>query len=111
VVPLKVTGTFHSPSAAPDPTAAVFANAGTVAGIASGATQLGMVAGALTGQKLPGGGEAAECGPALAIARGSAAGPAPTPAAAQAAPSSSPQQQKPQQKPPSPGNLLRQLFR
>jgi uncharacterized protein involved in outer membrane biogenesis len=111
VVPLKVTGTFHSPSAAPDPTAAVFANAGTVAGIASGATQLGMVAGALTGQKLPGGGEAAECGPALAIARGSAAGPAPTPAAAQAAPSSSSQQQKPQQKPPSPGNLLRQLFR
>ena len=70
VVPLRVTGTFRSPSAAPDPAAAVAPMRAPWRASRSGATPLGMVAGALGGQKLLGGGEAADCGPALAIARG-----------------------------------------
>jgi AsmA protein len=47
VVPLRVTGPFRSPSASPDPTAAVTQNAGTVAGaVLSTTTPLGIVAGA-----------------------------------------------------------------
>ena len=76
VVPMRVTGPFRSPAAAPDPAAAVAANAGTVAGAVLGnATPLGLMAGALGGH---GGGnaEAADCGAALALVRGSAGGPA-----------------------------------
>ncbi len=50
VVPLRVDGSLRAPVAVPDPTAAVAANAGTVAGLLSGATPLGMVAGAFGGQ-------------------------------------------------------------
>jgi uncharacterized protein involved in outer membrane biogenesis len=109
VVPLRVTGTFRAPSAAPDPAAAVTANAGTVAGLAlRGATPLGAIAGALGEQKLFGGG-GGDCGAALAIARGQPAGTAPARQAAEPVPPHQPAQQQP--KPPNPGTLLRQLFR
>jgi uncharacterized protein involved in outer membrane biogenesis len=116
VVPLRVTGSFRAPSAAPDPAAAVAANAGTVAGLAlRGATPLGAIAGALGQQKLFGGGAGgADCGAALAIARGLPGGTAPARQAAQPEPSSQPAQQQkpaPQQKPPNAGSVLRQLFR
>ena len=95
----------------PDPAAAVAANAGTVAGLAlRGATPFGAIAGALGGQKLLGGGDGgADCGGALAVARGQPASrrrrhiahrePAPS------------HQPAPQPKPPNAGSLLRQLFR
>ena len=106
VIPLHVSGSLHAPSARPDPAAAVAANAGTVAGVLMGASPLGMVAGALGGQKLVGG-EAADCSAALALARGQASGSAPVPQAAQpAAPSATTKQ-----KAPNPGELLKQLFR
>jgi hypothetical protein len=93
---------------ASDPAATVTANAGTVAGTVLGsATPLGLVAGALGGQKLLGGSEGVDCGGALAAARGQAA-PAATPAATQAAPAPA-AQEKP--KLPNPGQLLQKLFR
>jgi AsmA protein len=104
VVPLHVRGPLRSPSAATDAAAAVLDNAGTVVGLLSGATPLSMIAGVLTGQKLQGGGEAADCGPALAVARGQAA---PVRQAGSTAPASPPAQQKP----PNAGALLKQLFR
>ncbi len=118
VVPLRVTGTFRATSANPDPGAAVAANAGTVAGVLlGGTTPLGMIAGALGGQKLLGGGAGADCGAALTIARGQPGGTAPTSQAAQPAPSGQPAQQPPGSSPgagsklPDVGGLLRQLFR
>jgi AsmA protein len=105
VVPMRVGGSFHAPSAAPDPAATVAANAGTVAGVLSHTTPLGAIAGAMGGQRLLGGG--AECGPALAIARGQPGGAVPAGQAAQPAQPS--QQQKP--KTPDAGALLKQLFR
>jgi uncharacterized protein involved in outer membrane biogenesis len=111
VVPLRVTGSFRSPSAAPDPAAAVTANAGTVAGAVLGTTTpLGMIAGALGGQKLLGGPDAADCGAALAIARGLPAVAAPARQAAPPAPASQPAQ-KPPSKPPDAAGMLRQLLR
>jgi uncharacterized protein involved in outer membrane biogenesis len=107
VVPLRVSGSLRSPSANPDPAAAVAANAGTVAGILSGATPLGLAAGALGGQKLLGGGSGVDCGAALAAARGQSGGAAPAPTT-QPAPA---QQQPAAPKAPNPGALLRQLFR
>ena len=76
VVPMRVTGPFRSPSASPDPAAAVTQNAGTVAGAAlSTTTPLGMIAGALgaLGAKTLLGGETANCGGAGAPAAGPAA--------------------------------------
>ncbi len=111
VVPLHVTGSFRAPSAAPDPAAAVTANAGTIAGLAlRGATPFGAIAGALGEQKLlGGGGGGADCGAALAIARGQPASAAP---AARPAPEPAPSRQPAQQqKPPNAGSVLRQLFR
>ncbi len=107
VVPLHVEGSLRSPSAKTDTAGAVVANAGTVVGLLSGATPLGMVAGALAGQKLLGGGEGSDCGPASAVARGQAAGAAPVRQAGPSAPASPPAQQKP----PNAGALLKQLFR
>lgn len=112
VVPLRVAGSFRAPSAAPDPAAAVAANAGTVAGaVLSHTTPLGAIADAMGGQKLLGGGAGgADCGAALAAARGQPAAAAPTGQAAPPAPSGQPtQQQKPKQ--PDAGSLLRQLLR
>jgi hypothetical protein len=112
VVPLRVTGTFRAPTAVPDPAAAVAANAGTVAGLAlRGATPFGAFAGALGEQKLlGGGGGGADCGGALAIARGQPASTAPAAHQPTAEPAPS-HQPAPQQKPPNAGSLLRQLFR
>jgi hypothetical protein len=71
-----------------------------------GVSPLGMIAGALGGQKLVGG-EAADCSAALALARGQASGSVPVGHAAQpAAPSATTKQ-----KAPNPGELLKQLFR
>ena len=110
VVPLKVEGPIRAPSVNSDTAATIGANAGTVAGTVLGsATPLGLVTGALGGQKLlGGGGEAVNCGAALAAARGEAApatATAPHPAPAQAP---APQQQP---KLPNPGQLLQKLFR
>jgi AsmA protein len=92
VVPLRISGPFRSPSAMPDPTAAVMDNAGTVAGAAlSGATPLGLIAGALGKTQLLGGSDAG-CG--AAAPSGRTALPAPQ-----------------QQKPPKVGDVLKQLFR
>jgi uncharacterized protein involved in outer membrane biogenesis len=111
VVPLRVTGSFRAPSAAPDPAAAVADNAGTIAGLAlRGATPFGAIAGALGGSKLlGGGGGGADCGAALAIARGQPVSTAPAARPpTEPAPAHQPAQQ---QKPPNPGSVLRQLFR
>jgi AsmA protein len=112
VVPLRVTGPLRAPSATPDPAAAIAANAGTVAGaVITGTTPLGMIAGVLGGQKLLGGGadSAADCGAALALARGQPAPAGPAHQAAQPAQPAQPPQQ--QQKPPNAGSVLKQLFR
>ena len=104
VVPLRISGPFRSPSAAPDPTAAVTENAGTVAGAVLGnTTPLGLAAGALGGKQLFGG-AAVDCGAALASARGTSGAAAAGRPAAQPAP-----QQQP--KPPNVGGMLKQLFR
>ena len=122
VVPMRVTGSMRSPTAVPDPTATITANAGTVAGaVVGGATPLGLAAGLLGGDKVIknvlGGGGGVDCAAALAIAR-SQSGAAPVQPAAQtgapgqAAPAPAPapaQAAKP--KPASPGDLLKQLFR
>jgi uncharacterized protein involved in outer membrane biogenesis len=92
VVPLRISGPFRSPSAAPDPGALVTQNAGSVAGaVLGGATPLGLAAGALGAKQLFGGSET-DCGSV-----GTAA------PAGQAAPQ--------QQKLPNVGGLLKQLFR
>ncbi len=106
VVPLRITGPFRSPSSAPDPTATVTQNAGTVAGAVLGnTTPMGLIAGALGVKQLQGG-LAADCGAALAAARGTAAPAAQSNPAPQAAP-----QQKQKQKLPDVGSALKQLFR
>jgi uncharacterized protein involved in outer membrane biogenesis len=96
VVPLKITGSFRSPSTTPDAAGAVTQNAGTVAGTVLGSTTpLGAIAGALGGKQLLGGVEV-DCGPA----RGGSGATAP-------APQPAPQQQKR----PDVGGVLKQLFR
>ena len=106
VVPMRITGPFRSPSTAPDPTATVTQNAGTVAGAVLGSTTpMGLIAGALGVKQLQGG-SGADCGAALAAARGTAAPAAPPNPAPQAAP-----QQKQKQKLPDVGSALKQLFR
>jgi uncharacterized protein involved in outer membrane biogenesis len=106
VIPLKVEGPIRAPSVNSDTAATIGANAGTVAGTVLGsATPLGLITGALGGQKLLGGDEAVNCAAALAAARGEAA-PA---AATQSAPAPAPQQQQP--KVPNPGQFLQRLFR
>ena len=108
VVPLHVAGPFRSPSAAPDPTAAVAANAGTVAGALLGHTHPSRRTGRRDGRTEIAGD--ADCGVALAVARGQPAGAASTGQAAPPAQSGQPpQQQKP--KLPDAGSLLRQLIR
>jgi uncharacterized protein involved in outer membrane biogenesis len=107
VVPLKVEGSLRSPSVSSDTAATIGANAGTVAGTVLGnATPLGLLGGALGGQKLLGSGESVNCGAALAAARGEAAPASASPA--QPAPAHPPQ---PQPKVPNPGQLLQKLFR
>ena len=111
VVPLQVNGPLRSPSVTPDPAATVTQNAGTVAGaVITGATPLGMIAGAVGGQKLLGGG-GVDCGPALAAARGGApVAPAPSPAAPQTQSAPQPAAPAPKPKQPSIGGVLNQLF-
>jgi len=109
VVPLRVTGSLRTPAVASDPTAAVTANAGTVAGaVIGGTTPLGIIAGLMGGQKLLGG-SGEDCGPALALARGGAAAPASEAAPVGQAVQPSAPASKP--KPPNAGALLRQLLR
>jgi uncharacterized protein involved in outer membrane biogenesis len=92
VVPVRIGGSFRSPSAASDPGALVTQNAGSVAGaILGGATPLGLAAGVLGAKQLFGGSET-DCGSV-----GTAA------PAGQAAPQ--------QQKLPNVGGLLKELFR
>ncbi len=110
VVPLHVTGPFRSPQAAPEPAAALADNAGTIAGLATGATPLGMIAGALAGQKLLGNTPGENCNVALAVARGSAVPASETtqqPRAGTPAPAPAPAKPKA----PDVGNLLRQFLR
>ena len=103
---MRITGPFRSPSSAPDPTATVTQNAGTVAGAVLGnTTPMGLIAGALGVKQLQGGSEA-DCGAALAAARGTAVPAAQSNPAPQAAP-----QQKQKQKLPDVGSALKQLFR
>jgi uncharacterized protein involved in outer membrane biogenesis len=109
VVPLVVNGPLRSPSVTPDPAAAVTQNAGTVAGaVITGATPLGLIAGAVGGKQLLGG-SGVDCGPALAAARGGAMPAAASSPQQQAAP----QQPAPAQKPKQSGigGVLNQLFR
>ena len=66
VVPMRISGPFRSPAAAPDAAAAITENAGTVAGAVLGnTTPLGLAAGALGAKQLLGG-AAVDCGAALA---------------------------------------------
>jgi uncharacterized protein involved in outer membrane biogenesis len=90
VVPLRVGGSFASPSAAPDPAGTVAENAGTVVGALLGGTN------PLRGAQLAP--AASECGGAAEAARRTLGG------AAQPGP-----QQRP--KPPDIGGALKQLFR
>ena len=106
MVPLRITGPFRSPNSAPDPTATVAENAGTVAGAVLGnTTPMGLIAGALGAKQLEGGSHA-DCGAASAAARGTAVPAAQASPAPQAAP---PPKQK--QKLPDVGSALKQLFR
>ena len=106
VVPLRITGPFRSPSSAPDPAATVAQNAGTVAGAVLGSTTpMGLIAGALGAKPLQGGAQA-DCGAALAAARGTAVPAAQSNPGPLAAP-----QQKQKQKLPDVGSALKQLFR
>jgi AsmA protein len=104
VVPLRISGPFRSPAAAPDAGAEITENAGTVAGALLGNTNaLGLAAGALGAKQLFGG-VTIDCGAALAGVRGAPGATAPAAPAAQPAP-----QQQP--KPPNIGGMLKQLFR
>jgi AsmA protein len=106
VVPLRVIGGWRSPSVAPDPTATVTENIGSVAGAVIGSTApLGLAAG-LPGvskfiTRMFGGAE--DCQTALAAARGQS-----SPAPAGHAPAAGQPEAKP--RPANPGDLLRQLF-
>ena len=104
VVPMRISGPFRSPAAAPDAAAAIAENAGTVAGAVLGnTTPLGLVAGALGGEAtVRWRGDRLRCGPRGA--RGTPGATAPAAPAAQPAP-----QQQP--KPPNLGGVLKQLFR
>jgi hypothetical protein len=109
VVPLKIGGSFRSPTTAPDAAATVTQNAGTVAGTVLGnTTPLGAIAGALGGKQLLGGSEA-DCAGALAAARGAAGGTAPAAQGPQSAPPPAPHQPPPKR--PDVGGVLKQLFR
>jgi AsmA protein len=92
VIPLRISGAFRSPAVAPDPSAAVGQNAGTIAGALVGKTNpLGIIAGALGAKQLLGESQV-DCGGAHGTA------------ATQPAPQRQP-------KPPNPGSVLQQLFR
>jgi uncharacterized protein involved in outer membrane biogenesis len=104
VVPLRVSGPFRSPTAVPDPAAAIAENAGTVAGTVLGSSNpLGLLAGALGGKNLLSGGTDVDCGAALAAVHAAPG------AAAPAAQSEHPLQQLP--KLPNVGGVLKQLLR
>ncbi|HST75823.1 MAG TPA: AsmA family protein [Acetobacteraceae bacterium] len=106
IVPLKVQGPFRNPKVEVDAAGA----AGEAAGIAAQAArnpQLGVIIGALGGDRMVHGAGGDDCARQLAVARGGRAGPVPA-----AAPASSPAG-KPGEKPkaPKPADILRQLFR
>ena len=100
IVPLKVQGPFRNPKVEVDAAGA----AGEAAGIAAQAArnpQLGVIIGALGGDRMVRGGGKDDCAGQLAIARGGHAGPAPAAAPAPA--------EKP--KVPKPADILRQFLR
>jgi uncharacterized protein involved in outer membrane biogenesis len=103
-VPLKVSGTFATPSVQPDPAAALMENAGTAAKMALGAGTggIGLIIGSVIGSKT--GGNA--CAGALALARFSAAPAEAPPASGTGAPAV-----PAPAKPSSPAQLLKKLFR
>lgn len=103
VVPMRVTGPIESPNVTVNAIGTAESNVGTVAGAVIGsATPLGLLGGALGGDKLLGGGGAADsCAGPLALARGEAPPAAAAPSQRAATPSKS----------SNPANMLRQLFR
>jgi uncharacterized protein involved in outer membrane biogenesis len=104
VVPMRISGPFRAPAAAPDAAAGITENAGTVAGTVLGnTTPLGLAAGALGAKQLLGGAPI-DCGAAITGARGASGATGPAAPAVQPAP-----QQQP--KPPNLGGMLKQLLR
>jgi AsmA protein len=102
IVPLNVRGPFRNPKVEVDATGAASEAAG-IAAQASRNPQLGIIIGALGGDRMVRGAGADDCARDLAVARGGRAGT--VPAAAPAPPAA----EKP--KAPKPADLLRQLLR
>lgn len=100
IVPLKVQGSFRNPKVEVDAAGAASEAAG-IAAQASRNPQLGIIIGALGGDRMVRGAGADDCAAQLAIARGGRAGPAPAAAPAPA--------EKP--KAPKPADILRQFLR
>jgi uncharacterized protein involved in outer membrane biogenesis len=113
MVPLRVSGTWHNPHASVDATGA----AGEAARLAEGAAEknrtLGVIIGALGGDRMIAGAGRDTCADQLALARGGRAGPLPSqPApAAPASPQTSPTQAGKTPGVPKPMDLLRQFLR
>lgn len=104
VLPFRVSGSFRSPSAAPDAAAAIAGNAGTIAGVMAGkANPFEVIIGALGGKQVLQG-ASIDCGSALAAARVTAESPVPPAPAARPSPRLPPQI-------PNVGRMLQQLFR
>jgi AsmA protein len=100
IVPLKVQGPFRNPKVEVDAAGAASEAAG-IAAQASRNPQLGIIIGALGGDRMVRGAGGDDCAGQLAIARGGRAGPAP---AAAPAPTEKP-------KAPKPADILRQFLR
>jgi AsmA protein len=100
IVPLKVQGPFRNPKVEIDAAGAASEAAG-IAAQASRNPQLGVIIGALGGDRMVRGAGGDDCARQLAIARGGRAGPVPAAAPAPAA----------QPKAPKPADILRQLLR
>ncbi|MBN9562006.1 MAG: AsmA family protein [Alphaproteobacteria bacterium] len=100
IVPLKVQGPFRNPKVEVDAAGAASEAAG-IAAQAARNPQLGIIIGALGGDRMVRGAGGDDCAGQLAIARGGRAGPAPTAAPAPA--------EKP--KTPKPADILRQFLR
>ena len=100
IVPLKVQGPIRNPKVEVDAAGAASEAAG-IAAKAARNPQLGVIIGALGGDRMVRGAGGDDCARQLAIARGGRAGPVPAAAPAPAA----------QPKAPKPADILRQLFR
>ncbi len=97
VVPLRINGPFRAPKVEVD-AAASAAEAAQLGAQASRSPQLGIIIGALGGDRMLSGGSPDDCPRDLALARGGAIGPSPAAAAEQP-------------KAPKPADLLRQFLR